>query len=383
MTVDEARREFPHTWANVVYLNHAAISPMMFRVRDAVDRYLARRALKGIEPYPWAQKMALETKIMLAQMLHCRAEQIAFVLNTSDGLNVLAEGLELQPGDRVLINDLEFPSNVYPFLNLKRRGVEVDVIKKNPLLLKEGEGGGYSVTPDDIASHLTPQTKLVSISHVQFATGAKANLTAIGKLCRERDILFAVDAIQALPHCTIDVERSSIDFLATGSHKWLMAPEGTGFIFVGDRALKRIHQSYLGWRSVDDSFNFENLDPERLVKNAERFENGTLNFIGIAGLHASMQFFLEFGLPAIERSVLDLSGYLIDRLEIHGVEVITPKAEDERAGIVSFNFPDAEKVYERLYREQIVISLRQGRLRVSPHFYNTEEEVRKLMVELF
>ncbi|HWF43334.1 MAG TPA: aminotransferase class V-fold PLP-dependent enzyme [Candidatus Kapabacteria bacterium] len=397
MTVEQARREFPHTWTDMVYLNHAAISPMTFRVRDAVDRYLTRRALKGIEPYPWAQKMALETKIMLAQMLHCRADQIAFVLNTSDGLNVLAEGLELQSGDRVLINDLEFPANVYPFLNLKRRGVEVDIIKKNPLLskegtgiiknnpllFKEGAGGGYSITPDDIAKHLTPQTKLVSISHVQFATGAKANLTAIGKLCRERNILFAVDAIQALPHCAIDAEQSCIDFLATGSHKWLMAPEGTGFIFVGDRALKRIRQSYLGWRSVDDSFNFDNLDPARLVKNAERFENGTLNFIGIAGLNASMQFFLEFGLPAIERNVLDLSGYLIDRLEMHGVEVITPKAEEERAGIVAFNFPDAEKTYERLYREQIIISLRSGRLRAAPHFYNTEEEVKKLVAGLF
>ena len=373
MTVEEARKEFPHTWSDMVYLNHAAISPMCFRVRDAADLYLTRRSLKGIEPYPWAQKMVLETKIMLGQMLHCRADQLAFVLNTSDGMNVLAEGIDWQPGDRVLINDLEFPANIYPFLNLKRRGVEVDIVASKD----------YKVTPQQIAERITPHTKLVSISYVQFATGAKADLTAIGKLCRERDILFAVDAIQALPHCPIDVERDNIDWLSSGSHKWLMALEGVGFVYAGDRALARIHQSYLGWRSVTDSFNFSELDPERLVPNAERFENGTLNFVGIASLNASLQFFFEFGLSEIERRVLDLSGYLIDRLEMRGVEIITPKQESERAGIVSFNMPDAEKVYERLHSEQIILSLRSGRLRAAPHFYNTEEEIKKLLVALF
>jgi cysteine desulfurase/selenocysteine lyase len=373
MTVEEARKEFPHTWSDMVYLNHAATSPMCFRVRDAVDRYVTRRALKGIEQYPWAQKMVLETKIMLGQMLHCRADQLAFALNTSDSINVLAEGLDWQPGDRVLVNDLEFPANVYPFLNLKRRGVEVDIVASKD----------YKITAQQIAERLTPQTKLVSISYVQFATGAKADLTAIGKLCRERDILFAVDAIQALPHCPLDVERDNIDWLSSGSHKWLMALEGVGFLYAGDRALARIRQSYLGWRSVTDSFNFSDLDPERLVPNAERFENGTLNFVGIASLNASLQFFYEFGLPEIERRVLDLSGYLIDHLKMRGVEIITPQQESERAGIVSFNFPDAEKVYERLHSQQIIFSLRSGRLRVAPHFYNTEEEVKKLLAALF
>src|SRR4051812_49095585 len=138
MEIAEARREFPHTWSEMVYLNHAAISPMSFRVRDAVDKYLARRALKGIEPYPWALKMAMETKGLLAQMINARADQMAFVLNTSDGLNVLAQGLDWEPGDRVLINSLEFPSNVYPFLNLKRKGVEIDVI----------DAENYKITPE-------------------------------------------------------------------------------------------------------------------------------------------------------------------------------------------------------------------------------------------
>ncbi len=382
MTKDQARREFPHTMGDMVYLNHAAVAPLSFRVRDAVDRYQTRRALKDIEPYPWIMKTVQETRELLANMIHARAEQIAFVMNTSDGLNIIAQGLDWQPGDRVLLNDLEFPANAYPFLNLQRRGVEIDMIKKNPLLKKEGAGAGYSITPEDIRSHLTPRTKLVTISHVQFGTGAKADLTTIGKICRERNILFAVDAIQSLPHSFIDVERDNIDFLACGSHKWMMSGEGAGFIYASDRAIGCIHQASLGWTSIDDPFDF-NLRPDELRTGAARFENGTLNFAGITALNASLKFFFEFGLKDIERNVLDLSGYFIDRLEQRGVEVITPSDEREHAGIVSFTFPDAETVFERLQKQNIILSLRQGRLRVSPHFYNTEEEIKKLMVGLF
>ncbi len=371
MTIEQARKEFPHTQSGMVYLNHAAVSPLSFRVRDAVDRYQTRRALKGIEPYPWILKTIQETRELLAQMIGARADQIAFVLNTTDGLNIIAQGIDWQPGDHVLINDLEFPANAYPFLNLRRRGVVVDVLHARD----------YKITTDAIAECLTDRTKLVSLSHVQFATGAKADLTAIGKLCRERDILFAVDAIQSLPHTSLDVERDNIDFLACGGQKWMMSDTGIAFIFVSDRALERMHQGYLGWLSIENPFDFT-LRPEELRPGAGRFENGTLNFAGITALNASLKLFFEFGLKEMERAVLDLTGYLIDRLAQRGIEVITPKDEREHSGIVSFNFPDAEKVFERLHNQNIIISLRQGRLRVSPHFYNTEEEIKKLMAAL-
>jgi cysteine desulfurase/selenocysteine lyase len=372
MTAEQARREFPHTMSDMVYLNHAAVAPLSFRVRDAVDKYQTRRALKGIEPYPWIMKTVQETRELLAQMIHARADQMAFVMNTSDGLNIIAQGLDWKPGDRVLLNDLEFPANAYPFLNLKRRGVSVDVIKLQ----------NHKITPGEIGACLSNKTKLVALSHVQFGTGAKADLTTIGKICHDRDILFVVDAIQSLPHCEINVERDKIDFLSSGSHKWMMSGEGAAFIYAGDRAIERIHQASLGWTSIDDPFDFT-LRPDDLRAGAARFENGTLNFAGITALNASLKFFFEFGVKEIERNVLDLSGYLIERLQQRGVEVITPTPEREHAGIVSSNFPDAEKVFERLHRQNIIISLRQGRLRVSPHFYNTEEEMKKLMVGLF
>lgn len=373
MTVEEARRAFPHTWSEMVYLNHAAVAPISFRVRDAVDQYLTRRSLKGIEPYPWAQKMALEAKVSLANLLHTSAEKIAFVLNTSDGLNIIATGLEWKAGDRIILNSLEFPSNMYPFLNLQRRGVIIDTL--DPI---NGE-----ITPEQIERAITPDTKLVSISSVQFLTGARADLKAIGAICRKHDILFVVDAIQGLPHASINVQECEIDFLASGSHKWLMSPEGTGFIYVGERAQQRIHQAYLGWTSVSDPFSFDPNKLNSLRPDAGRFENGTLQFVGIAGLRASLQFFEEFGIERVERHVLDLSAYLIDRLSSRGVEVITPKEEAKHAGIVSFEFENAEATHERLMKREVVISIRRGKLRVSPHFYNTGEELRKFLVALF
>jgi cysteine desulfurase / selenocysteine lyase len=372
MTVTEARRRFPHTWTGMVYLNHAAVSPVSFHVREAIGKYLEKRSLKGIEPYPWAIRMMMETKQLLGSLINARPDDIAFVLNTSEGLNILASGLDWKPGDHIVLGAVEFPANIYPFLNLKRLGVEVELM----------DGEDNLITPELITKSLRPTTKLVSVSSVQFLTGQRLDVTAIGKLCRERDILFAVDAIQALPHSRVDVIADNIDFLSSGSHKWLMSPEGTAFIYCGERALSRVRQAHLGWTSVTNPFDFSALDPERLRPDAGRFENGTLNYVGMSGLKASLEFFSEFGLEEITKRILDHSGYLIDRLGSHGINVITPKDESLRAGIVSFEMNNAEAVYERLLKSEVVISIRSGKLRVSPHFYNTEEELRKFIATL-
>jgi cysteine desulfurase / selenocysteine lyase len=372
MTVTEARKQFPHTWTETVYLNHAAVSPISFAVREGVGKYLEKRALKGIEPYPWAMKMMLETKIMLGALINARAEDIAFVLNTSDGLNILATGLDWKAGDHIILNAVEFPANLYPFLNFKRFGVNVEILHSDDQL----------ITPEQIAAAIRPETKLVSVSSVQFMTGQKLNLNAIGKICREKDILFAVDAIQGLPHARFDVIADNIDFVSCGSHKWLMSPEGTAWVYANERALSRISQAYLGWTSITNPFDHTAIDPTRLRPDSGRFENGTLNYVGMSGLKASLEFFNEFGLEQMTRNVLDLSGYLHDRLSSRGINVITPKDEAARAGIITFDFDNAEAVHARLLKQDVVISLRVGRLRVSPHFYNTEEELRKFMIAL-
>jgi selenocysteine lyase/cysteine desulfurase len=341
-------------------------------VREGVGKYLEKRALKGIEPYPWAIKMMLETKTLLASLINSRPDDIAYVLNTSDGLNVLAAGINWQPGDHIILNAVEFPANIYPFVNLRRRGVEVEIITSEDDL----------VTPEQIKRAIRPSTKLVSVSSVQFLTGQKLDVNAIGKICRDANILFAVDAIQALPHAPVDVVADNIDFLSCGSHKWLMSPEGTAFIYAGERALSRIDQAHLGWTSVTNPFDFSAIDPTRLRPDAGRFENGTLNYVGMSGLKASLEFFNAFGLEKITQNVLQHSGYLIDRLSSHGIKVLTPKDEAMRAGIVTFEMENAEAVHERLLKQEVVISIRSGKLRVAPHFYNTEEELRTFMIAL-
>jgi selenocysteine lyase/cysteine desulfurase len=372
MNVAEARRQFPHTWTDMAYLNHAAVAPLSFPVREAVGKYMERRALKGIEPFPWAMEMANQTRKLIADLIHAKAEDIAFVMNTSDGLNIIASGIDWEAGDRILLNDLEFPSNAYPFVNLKNRGVIIDTL----------EAANWRVTPQALFDRLDPRTRLVAISFVQFLTGERADLVTIGEELHKRNILFVVDAIQGLPHMPLDVEAAHIDFLSSGSHKWLMGPEGMGFIYASPRARSLIRQASLGWKSVEDPFNF-NLHPDELREGASRYENGTLNNASIAGLKASLEFFLEFGQEEAARHILDLTGFFIDRLLSRGVNVITPKDESQRAGIVTFEFDNADAMHKRLMEHDIVLSLRTGKLRVSPHFYNTEDEMRRVYLALF
>lgn len=373
MTLEDARKQFPHTWTDMIYLNHAAISPLPFRVRDAVDRYLERRALKGIESYPWANKIAFETKSMLADLLHTKSERIAFVLNTAEGVSLLASGIDWKDGDRILLYRYEYPANVYPYLNQQRHGVVIDYM----------EPSDWRITLDVVKKHVTPKTRLVALSFVQFLSGFRSDVEAIGKFCKENNIIFAVDAIQGLPHSYIDVEKSNIDFLAAGGHKWLMGSEGTAFVCISERAQSLIHQSSMGAASVNNPFNFFDYDPERLRNDASRYENGTLNFPGIAALNASLKFFLDFGLEDIQKRVLDHSSYIISRFKSQGVNILTPETESERSAIISIEIENPDAVLERLLKKNIVVAVRGGKLRLSPHFYNTEEELRTAVNAIF
>ncbi len=346
---------------------------MTFVVRDAVDKYLERRALKGIESYPWANKIAFETKNLLAGLLHTKSERIAFTLNTAEGVSLLASGIDWQIGDRILLYRYEYPANVYPYLNQRRHGVEIDFM----------EPEDYRITLDEIKKHITPKTKLIALSFVQFLTGFRSDVEAIGKFCREQNIIFAVDAIQGLPHSFIDVEKSNIDFLAAGSHKWMMGTEGTAFVYISERLQKIIHQSSMGAASVAAPFNFFDFDTDRLRDDASRYENGTLNFPGIAALNAALIFHAEFGFGEIEKRVLEHSSYIISRFKSHGVKILTPENQAERAGIVSVEIENPEEVLERLQKKNILVAVRGGKLRFSPHFYNTEEELRTAMNVIF
>ncbi|MBI3786982.1 MAG: aminotransferase class V-fold PLP-dependent enzyme [Ignavibacteriales bacterium] len=363
------RSLFPHTAKGIVYFNHAATSPLSTRVTDTINRYLEERSYGKIETYTMDMQKVGETRSALQRLIRAESpERIAFTTNTSDALNIVASGLDWKAGDRVLLNELEFPANVYPYIHLRQLGVEIDTIKCS----------AGAITSEMIYEALKPQTRLVALSAVQFLTGFRADLATIGEICRHRGIIFAVDGIQAVGATEIDVQKMKIDALSAGSQKWQMGPHGIGFLYLTEELQARLHQKYLGWLGVYNPWNFFDYN-QPLASSARRYEGGTLNIPGIWGLHASINTLLEYGVPKIQNHILALTQLLTDELQkIGGVKLISPAVPSERAGIVTIQLPgdvSPNAVFEGLQQRNIQIALREGKLRYSPHFYNTKEEI--------
>lgn len=371
LPLNEVRALFPHTH-NQIYLNHAAISPYSTHVVEALEDFIRQRHLDEIENYFFMLPRIQKLRQLLADYLGAEAANIAFTPNTSAGLNLLATGLDWQPGDRILLNPLEFPANVYPFLNLQRQGVEIDYV----------EPVNHVLSLEDIAAAITPRTRLLSISQVQFLTGQRVDLHALGQLCRDNNILFCVDAIQALGATNVDVKAMNIDFLASGGHKWLMGASGQGFVYVAPHLLEQLTPAMVGWLSVDDAWNLLDYRLE-LRPDAARFETGSFNALGLTALLAAMEVFSRWPTADITAQVLDLSGFLIRGLRPLGLDVITPEAPEARLGIVTCLHPEADRIRLALEQQQIKISAREGKyLRFAPHFYNTREELMTMLTAL-
>ncbi len=370
-SVDDYRSLFPIT-KRVCYMNHAGVSPMSLRVADALREYISIRTEGEIDAYPRNVQKANETRGLIAQLIHAPVDRIALVKNTSTGFNLLTTGLEWKKGDHLLINDMEFPSNVYPFLNLERRGVTVEFVKN-----RDGR-----VEVEDYIEAMRPETVLISVSHVQFLNGYRIELEELGRVCRERGIIFAVDAIQSAGAFGIDVERQNIDFLSCAAHKWLMGPQGTGFVYVSREVQDRIWPAYVGWLSVKDSWNFFDYRLD-LLDTAERFEIATENWMGLWGFCESLRLLLEVGTDCVEEKVLALTDRLVEGLVARGKEVRSPREESTRSGIVLFAAgkrpEENEAVFEKLMDRNIHIAYREGYLRCSPHFYNSFEEIDRLL----
>ena len=360
-------RYFSHC-SEKVYLNHAAISPLPRPTVEALQWYHRQRAGEDIEFWPQALEVRQAFKNNVAALINARPEDIAWTVNTSSGLNILANGLDWKPGDRILLNSMEFPANVYPFLNLRRLGVEVDFVKprQGRLLL------------EDFERAVTPRTRLLSISFVQFLNGFRSNLRALAELCHRHGMLLCVDGTQGLGALQLDVQATGIDFLACSGHKWLMWPTGTGFVYIAPRLLEHVQPATVGWFSVRLSEQFLDYRLE-FLPHAGRFETGTLNVAGLVGANASMQMMQEVGPHTIQKRVLHLSGLLAQACTRSGLELFTVPEPEHRSGIVTFRHPQAEALFRALQQENIFVSLREGMIRVAPHFYNTEEEIFRLM----
>jgi selenocysteine lyase/cysteine desulfurase len=356
-------REFFPVTEHSTYLNHAAIAPLSTVVCDAMDTYLTDRTTwHNYEKY---ERLSDELRASLAPLINCTSEEVAFVQNTSEGLNIIANALPLETGENVVFCDREFPSNVYPWMNLKRRGIEVRCVPH--------DGGGLTI--DRLEAHADQQTRVVAVSSVEFLDGFRTDLAALGQWCRERDVSFVVDGIQSLGALPMDVQACHIDFMSCGGPKWLMGPAGQGFIYCHRELMEHIQPVFAGCISVAGWEDWRNYDLT-FLPSARRFELGCANFIGQVGLLAAVRFLTDVGIDTIGRWLLHLTDLLIQDLQERGYEVASNLAPERRSSIVSFSVPgNVDSAYERLAAAGIVISKREQYIRVSPHCYNTEEEI--------
>jgi selenocysteine lyase/cysteine desulfurase len=318
----------------------------------------------------WMDERIAHVRALVARLIHASPDEIAFVGSTSHGLNIVAAGIDWRAGDNVVCAETEFPANVYPWLNLRRKGVEVRFARQD-----QGR-----IPLEAIATQMDDRTRLVAISLVEFFTGYRNNLAAIGDLCRQRGARLCVDGIQGLGVLPVAVRECGVDFLAAHGAKWLLGPIGSGFLYCRRERLLELDLAMAGWRSVVDQREYFRYESD-WFDTARRFEVGSLNYLGLTGLGASLELLLEIGLASISERVLQLTERLIRLLRDHHYRVITPSRREERAGIVSFlpRDDDPEGTVARLKAADIVVSARGPGVRVSPHFYNTKEEIDTLM----
>jgi selenocysteine lyase/cysteine desulfurase len=367
------REQFPVTrrWA---FFDHAAVAPLSAPAQRAVAEWAADMAENGdVHESLWMRRVG-EVRGLAARLLNADPLDVAFVKNTSEGVGLVAEGFPWQPGDNVVTAQEEYPANVYPWMNLAHRGVELRTVPSR----------GARIDLEDIRAAIDGRTRLVSLSFVEFASGFRNDLDAVGALCRERGLFFFVDAIQGLGVLPLDVRRTPVDGLAADGHKWLVGPEGAGLFYLRREWVERLHPVGVGWNSVVGALDFGRID-FRLKPHAGRWESGSLNVGGVHALGASLELLLGLGIDAVAERVLGLTDYLCERARRAGLEVFSSREPNERSGIVSLVAPPGSEpraLVRRCRDEGIVINQRAGRLRISPHCYNSPEEIDRLVQHL-
>lgn len=374
--VDAVRqREFPWAWrGESIYLNHASTGPLPQRTVDALREFDDLRA----RPYRLPDDLLFGTlargRELVARLIHADPEEIALAVNTSYGINVAAFALPFAPGDVVVTPDGEFPANVYPWMQLAhKRGVVYrrvaccDRFLDEQALRRELED---------------PAVRAVALSWVGFANGYTADLEGIGRACRARGAYFIVDAIQGLGPLTLDVRACHVDILACGAQKWLLSPWGSGFVYVRRELAAELEPNVVSWMAVKGSDDFTRLTDYDLTwrDDARRFELITLPYQDFAGMNASLELLHELGPSAVADHVAQLTDIIVLWAAAQrDVWLATPSVPRHRAGIVALGMPNAERVSGALREAGVAHSLREGTIRLSPHFYNTREEVRRAL----
>lgn len=369
--IQRLREQFPITKSKV-FLNHAGQSPLPKPVLEAMQNFMDEFSSTGV-----MNDDPNEPKKLFATLIGaCTHDEIAFVENTSMGLNIVAHMLNYPSGSNVVTTDLEYPSVVYPWLG-SRLGVEVRYVKN-----VEG-----IILLNDVERMVDDKTVAVTVSHVEYVNGFRHDLKALADIAHEHSAYLIVDAIQSAGVMPIDVKRSNVDFLTTACYKWLLGPTGAGFLYVRHDLIQEFEPPFIGWASVKPEV-FETLDlwdiwNLKLAETACRFEVGTPSFYSLVGAAAALKLLLNVGISKIEKRVLSLTGHLIEAVKDCGLKLQTPEEpSDCRSGVVNFLIDKPKERVKRLEKKGIIVSARAHGIRVSPHFYNTEEEIDKLIHEL-
>jgi cysteine desulfurase/selenocysteine lyase len=386
----EARQHFPGL-LDKIFLDAACVSLAPRPAVEAIEKFLDLTMICPLESsthhHIFMDEMRAAARPACADLIGAHSDEIALVESTTHGLSLAADAIPLQAGDRVLLSDLEFLQVAVPWTQKKKDGIEIDVVPNH-----QGEARA-----EDFEACITPRTRVLAISTVQWTNGYRLDLAAFSRLCRERGIWLVVDAIQQLGAIPLSVRETPVDILACGGHKWLNSPFGCGFLYINRESQARLHPPTAGYLDIKDPdggwgeyFQTPSIMPVQnyeYVQTARRFETGgTANYPGAVGLAASLKMIQDLGAEKIEMHIRGLTDSLLKGLDALGIEVITPRAPHNRSGIVTFSVGTAVQnvgLMTRLQERKILVSVRYtshvGGIRVSCHFYNSQEDIERLL----
>ena len=362
----ELRSQFPVT-ESLIYLNHAAVAPLVRPAAEAMKRFSEDAMLYGSEHYQTWLDAYEGVRRAAARMVNVTPGEIALLKNTSEGIATVAMGLDWRPGDRIVAFTEEFPANQYPWRRLeKSKGVKIDWLSvTDPLEKIDAAAKG---------------ARLLAISFVQYLTGYRADVQAIGEICHRHGVIYFVDAIQGLGVFPLDARACHIDALAADGHKWLLGPEGCAVLYISRALQEQVEPVEFGWTNVA-GYNDYGARDMALRQDAGRYECGTLNTIGCFGLRASMEFLLGVGVSRLAPMIQALGDQIAEGARLKGYEVLGHRTPETGAGIVSFRKPGVQStaVVAHLKDRKISAAARAGWVRTSPHFYITAEEIDKVV----
>ncbi|HYP13840.1 MAG TPA: aminotransferase class V-fold PLP-dependent enzyme [Bryobacteraceae bacterium] len=362
------RHQFPVT-EKFVYLNHASVAPVSRRCAEAMKDLADDVLMNGSDNYDTWLDAYEGTRVAAARLINADRSEIAIVKNTSEGIATVALGIDWRPGDKVVAFQEEFPANLYPWRRLEAQGVNVEWLSIRDSL--------------DRIDEAARGARLLSVSFVQYLSGFRADLDAIGEICRRRGTFFFVDAIQGLGAFPLDVRRAGIDALAADGHKWLLGPEGCGILYIQRDQQDMIQPAEFGWTNVAGYGSYSSPDMA-LRSDAGRYECGTLNTVGCFGLRAALDFILEVGVDAIAPAVRGLADQIAEGVRAKGYELAVERTPADAAGIVAFRKEgmDSRSIVRQLRDRGLILAPRQGWVRASPHFYIESQEITRLITEL-